>query len=60
MHDRRGRSVGAGSDQDYYALNPVLAQSGLPADWTPLLPLSGETVNVSHFRMTVCDMPLST
>lgn len=23
------------SDQDYYALNAVLAQSGLPADWTP-------------------------
>jgi ketosteroid isomerase-like protein len=23
------------SDQDYYSLNTVLAQSGLPADWTP-------------------------
>ncbi|MBP0460362.1 nuclear transport factor 2 family protein [Streptomyces montanisoli] len=23
------------SDQDYYSLNQVLAQSGLPADWTP-------------------------
>ncbi|GAA2142536.1 hypothetical protein GCM10009760_27760 [Kitasatospora kazusensis] len=23
------------SDQDYYSLNSVLAQSGLPADWTP-------------------------
>ncbi|MFJ2174570.1 nuclear transport factor 2 family protein [Streptomyces sp. NPDC087851] len=23
------------SDQDYYSLNAVLAQSGLPADWTP-------------------------
>jgi ketosteroid isomerase-like protein len=23
------------SDQDYYSLSSVLAQSGLPADWTP-------------------------
>ncbi|MEU8976111.1 nuclear transport factor 2 family protein [Streptomyces monashensis] len=26
------------SDQDYYAINRVLAQSGLPADWTPPTP----------------------
>jgi limonene-1,2-epoxide hydrolase len=26
------------SDQDYYSLNSVLAQSGLPADWTPPTP----------------------
>ncbi|WP_083974334.1 nuclear transport factor 2 family protein [Kitasatospora mediocidica] len=26
------------SDQDYYSLNAVLAQSGLPADWTPPTP----------------------
>ncbi|MGD3111624.1 nuclear transport factor 2 family protein [Streptomyces sp. YGL11-2] len=25
-------------DQDYYSLNAVLAQSGLPADWTPPTP----------------------
>nr|WSX48024.1 nuclear transport factor 2 family protein [Streptomyces sp. NBC_00974] len=26
------------SDQDFYSLNAVLAQSGLPADWTPPTP----------------------
>ncbi|WP_327372515.1 nuclear transport factor 2 family protein [Streptomyces sp. NBC_01216] len=26
------------SDQDYYSLNSVLSQSGLPADWTPPTP----------------------
>ncbi|MGW6692042.1 nuclear transport factor 2 family protein [Streptomyces sp. NPDC054961] len=28
-----GRQIA--SDQDFYSLNAVLAQSGLPADWTP-------------------------
>ncbi|QHA02516.1 nuclear transport factor 2 family protein [Streptomyces broussonetiae] len=31
--DTDGRRITA--DQDFYSLNAVLAQSGLPADWTP-------------------------
>ncbi|MFF0293722.1 hypothetical protein ACFYST_10140 [Kitasatospora sp. NPDC004614] len=31
--DTNGRQIT--SDQDFYSLNAVLAQSGLPADWTP-------------------------
>ncbi|MEU1784314.1 MULTISPECIES: hypothetical protein [Streptomyces] len=34
--DLNGRQIT--SDQDYYAINRVLAQSGLPADWTPPTP----------------------
>ncbi|MFE7414511.1 nuclear transport factor 2 family protein [Streptomyces laurentii] len=31
--DTHGRKIT--SDQDFYSLNAVFAQSGLPADWTP-------------------------
>lgn len=34
--DLDGRRIA--SDQDFYSLNAVLAQSGLPADWTPPTP----------------------